>query len=379
MLMLALAVSVLLTTEVYGADGSGRITRAFSGSEWDLTRRLISSAPSRTVEWLNSTLPATMFAADDAAWTRTAKALGRVPLTELTAYNDLKPYISLSYHIIGGRLLDEAKLLAGGKERTLDGKLLKVANGTLRHDSSMPVPVIKRRLYDADQLVVWRIDHLAFHQDPPRKNNALWECFPAHALVETKGGVKRMDELRVGDFVQVGAVENGSAWSRVVTFSHRNGEAKAEFVRIEISTRTSANEALELTPGHYVHLAPKAVGKSARTVPAGDVLAGDWISTTEGAAEVKHISRVRRRGLYAPHTHHGNIVVHGVVVSCYTDAVLITVAHATLAPIRAVAKLGCLGVGGRLVLEMRGVALNARAAAMIVGWYMSAKINCKIF
>lgn len=55
----------------------------------------------------------------------------------------------------------------------------------------------------------------------------------------------------------------------------------------------------------------------------------------------KRIGRVERvffelaMGLYSPVTAHGDVVVDGVVASCYTTSVRAQAAHAFLAPIRA--------------------------------------------
>jgi hypothetical protein len=70
----------------------------------------------------------------------------------------------------------------------------------------------------------------------------------------------------------------------------------------------------------------------AQDVKVGDVLLG---------SAVTHISTVRRRGLYAPVTESGTIVVSGVTASCYVD-ILSSVSptlqalasHAFLTPLR---------------------------------------------
>lgn len=146
-------------------------------------------------------------------------------------------------------------------------------------------------------------------------------CFPADAVVELEDGMTlRMDALKVGHKVRVGPKEH----SEVFMFSHQYTDAQATFVKLQTATG-----AIQLTESHYLFVNGKAA--QASTVKVGDLL-----ETATGApAAVTGISTVRATGLYNPHTMQGDIIVNGIRTSTYTDAITPTLAHAMLAPIRA--------------------------------------------
>jgi len=146
-------------------------------------------------------------------------------------------------------------------------------------------------------------------------------CFPATAAVQLEdGSAVRMDALQVGQKVRVGAKEH----SEVFMFSHTYTDAQATFVQLKTATGS-----IQLTEGHYIYANGKAV-------PAGTVKVGDLLETATGApSAVTGISTVRATGLYNPHTLNGDIVVNGFRTTTYTDAINPTLAHAMLAPARA--------------------------------------------
>jgi len=146
-------------------------------------------------------------------------------------------------------------------------------------------------------------------------------CFPADAVVVLEDGMTlRMDALKVGHKVRVGPKEH----SEVFMFSHQYTDAQATFVKLQTATG-----AIQLTESHYLFVNGKAA--QASTVKVGDLL-----ETATGApAAVTGISTVRATGLYNPHTMQGDIIVNGIRTSTYTDAITPTLAHAMLAPIRA--------------------------------------------
>jgi Hint module len=152
------------------------------------------------------------------------------------------------------------------------------------------------------------------------------KCFPAAATVQLEGGdVVRMDELNIGDRVRV----SGSAFSEVYFFSHRDAAAKAVFVQITIEAAR-----LLVTPGHVLRVNGNlavaetvSVGDKVVVVPAGAAVAR--------SATVVDVSLVKDRGLYNPHTVHGDVVVDGVVTSCLTSALPAPVANVLLVPFKA--------------------------------------------
>jgi hypothetical protein len=146
-------------------------------------------------------------------------------------------------------------------------------------------------------------------------------CFPASATLQLNNGATiRMDALKVGHKVQVGAKEH----SDIFMFSHQYTDAQATFVEL-----TTATGAIRLTPGHYLYVNGVATQASA-------VKVGDMLETATGTpSAVTGIAQVRDTGLYNPHTMHGDVVVNGFRTTTYTDAIHPTMAHALLAPLRA--------------------------------------------
>lgn len=162
---------------------------------------------------------------------------------------------------------------------------------------------------------------------PDEESFNLFSCFPPTATVRlATGRTVPMSELRIGDRVQTGP----SAYSTVFSWTHKSPQVEAEFVRLH----TTLTDPLVLTPSHYVYNAGGQL-VVARSVKIGDTLVG-----ADGAnLIVRYVDRVRMNGLYNPQTMDGDIVVDGVRVSTYTQAVMPTAAHAFLAPVRAVSRL----------------------------------------
>ncbi|PXF40238.1 Protein hedgehog [Gracilariopsis chorda] len=150
-------------------------------------------------------------------------------------------------------------------------------------------------------------------------------CFPASSHVQLEDGRNiALTELKTSHRVHVGH----GHFSDVFFFSHRSHDAKVlhNFVQI----RTVRDDVLTVSAGHYLYV-------NGRMVAANRVKANDTLTRADGSdVLVDHVGRVKRAGLFAPHTLHGDIVVDGVLVSTYTTAVHPGVAHyVLLAPLRA--------------------------------------------
>lgn len=159
-------------------------------------------------------------------------------------------------------------------------------------------------------------------------------CFPASATVETEAsGTMPISALSIGDRVRVG----DRSFSSVFMFTHASPSTTHTFVRL----RTASGRSLTATAGHYVLLSNRGM------VPADSVRVGDVMRTGEGdATAVTAVESVVEAGLYNPQTVAGDIVVDGLVASTYTTAIEPTVAHALLAPLRAI--YGMVGFGASL-------------------------------
>lgn len=138
-------------------------------------------------------------------------------------------------------------------------------------------------------------------------------CFSSFNTVRVQGkGPIRMDQLQIGDYVEA---DNTGAVSRVISFSHLDHDNRAKYLRIHT---TASATPLEISHQHMVLLS------SGAALPAKDLKVGDVLCTssshsrsTEDAVIVTKIDTVQRRGLYAPVTEAGTIVVSGVQASCY--------------------------------------------------------------
>jgi len=166
-------------------------------------------------------------------------------------------------------------------------------------------------------------------------------CFPATARVALANGTAvAMHALTVGDAVRVSAA--ATHVSPVIAWSHRHPAAVSAFVAL-----THTRGVLTASPGHYVYA--NGARLTARSVAVGDVLP----TADGGGARVTRVAAVTATGLYNAHTAHGDLVVDGVVVSTYTDAVHPAVAHALLAPVRAAVWAGVVDPLGGWLYERR--------------------------
>lgn len=124
-------------------------------------------------------------------------------------------------------------------------------------------------------------------------------CFSAMNTVEVQGkGTVSMEDLKIGDYVF-----DGSDYTQVFSFGHKDVDAKFEFVQIHTE---GSNKPLELTFNHMLYLDNKAV--TAATVSVGDKL---------GSKSVTKIETVQRTGVFAPITYSGKIEVSDIKASSY--------------------------------------------------------------
>jgi hypothetical protein len=125
-------------------------------------------------------------------------------------------------------------------------------------------------------------------------------CFSSTNTVSILGkGTVSISVLQIGDYVRVGQDQ----YSQVYSFSHIDHEAETDFLQIRTN---GSNVPLELTPDHLVSVAGTYVRGS-------DVRVGDML----GDHMVVRVDLVHRRGVYAPVTFAGTLIVSGVLVSSY--------------------------------------------------------------
>ena len=143
--------------------------------------------------------------------------------------------------------------------------------------------------------------------------------------LDNNGNTKKMSELAVGYKV----ITHNGVFSEVFMFSHRLEEATYNFVEIKTATAT-----LAITGNHYLYI-------NGNLREAQYVSAGDTITLASGKQDkILSVGRVKKDGIYNPHTLQGDIVVDGVLTSTYTSAFSPTLAHVVLAPLRGLYQMG---------------------------------------
>ena len=134
-------------------------------------------------------------------------------------------------------------------------------------------------------------------------------CFSESSVVEVLGkGYVQMSNLEIGDAILTGISKQEH--SPVYAFGHHSKNAKATFYQI---TTTKDGSPLEMTGEHLVFVQGKVNPVRADSVQIGDILLGN---SGSGAA-VSAVSMVEKKGLYAPLTASGSLLVNGVVASSY--------------------------------------------------------------
>jgi hypothetical protein len=149
-------------------------------------------------------------------------------------------------------------------------------------------------------------------------------CFSKDTTVHVQGRDEpvALRELNVGDWVLASSGRTRS-YQPVYAFGHYNPDKLAEFIQIQ--TTATQNKPLELTGNHLVFLADQKAPMRADAIQVGDVLAtstwkdnGEQDKTATQREVVTTITTVRKRGVYAPLTPDGILVVNeGIVASTY--------------------------------------------------------------
>jgi secreted trypsin-like serine protease len=126
-------------------------------------------------------------------------------------------------------------------------------------------------------------------------------CFSGESMVQVKDkGATRMANLKLGDHI---LVDQTGTFEPIYSFGHRLESQLAQFLRLHPSM-------LEVSNDHMVFVVNKGA------IPASMVQVGDKLV---GGAAVSSITKVTRRGIFAPFTPSGTLVVNGVVASSYVS------------------------------------------------------------
>ena len=158
-------------------------------------------------------------------------------------------------------------------------------------------------------------------------------CFPGSAMfVDKRGQQRSISSMHIGDEVQV--IINGEIQLEpVITFIHCQPEVMQEYLKIT----TEKSNILKITEDHLLFV--EKMGQAA-AIPARDVKVGDTLyvrgdHNVEKDA-VKSISIIHEKGVYAPVTLSGTILVNDVHTSCYFDVLSHDWSHRAMGFARAV-------------------------------------------
>lgn len=195
-------------------------------------------------------------------------------------------------------------------------------------------------------------------------------CFTGSSTVQTSTGETRLlSELRIGEKVLSMDSNGNTMFSEVYMFLDRNEKQKREFVRIE----TEGGASITATPSHLIYTWHKTADhtngndalnfKFAELVSVGDYLLVN-INGTLQPQRVQKITYELHRGVFAPLTYDGTIIVNSVTASCYALVEKHSLAHASLLPMRTLYSIE----------EWMGISndINPKQMPSGIHWYASA-------
>jgi len=148
------------------------------------------------------------------------------------------------------------------------------------------------------------------------------DCFSSDATVQLESGVTiPLPALKLGDKVRV----NENEFSEVFFLGHWDHTSiSTNFVEI----RLEDDNKLVVSRGHMIYVNNKLV--QAKHAKVGDTMVTVEAKHSKNVMIMEIKDGVRVRGLYNPHTMHGDLVVNGIRVSTFTNAMQQQVAHAML-------------------------------------------------
>lgn len=143
--------------------------------------------------------------------------------------------------------------------------------------------------------------------------------------------------LKIGDRVQVMTQDGAIGYSEVIVFADYEPDIpKASHILIETE---KPEKKITLTPSHLIFTSNSS-GTQLTAKQALRVSSGDFVLVSlDGKlvpSQVTRVSVVKLTGLVAPVTMEGNIIVDGVVSSCYAMINDHEIAHLAFGPLRLV-------------------------------------------
>ena len=171
------------------------------------------------------------------------------------------------------------------------------------------------------------------------KDEAWGGCFSSDSVVKLENGADlRVRNLQIGDIVQVMTEEGKLGYSEIVMFADFKPDIpRASHVLIE--TENPAKR-ITLTPSHLIFTTSNSSESRLKSKQAGKVLPGEFLQVSSQGklvpSLVRRVSVVKRTGMVAPVTMQGNVIVDGVLCSCYAMIADHDIAHMVFSPLRLV-------------------------------------------
>ena len=149
------------------------------------------------------------------------------------------------------------------------------------------------------------------------------------------GETKKMSSVVLGDKIQSVDSNGNLVYSEVLMFMDREPTEERKFIKLT----TEDGSVLTLTDTHLVHKGDPDCNELSCFVPsyAGNVEQGQKLLVHRDSLQPKVVVSVKvttHVGVYAPLTTMGNLVVDGVLASCYAVIDSQRIAHAAFAPVR---------------------------------------------
>ena len=178
-----------------------------------------------------------------------------------------------------------------------------------------------------------------------------------------------MRQLNIGDRVRTLGTNGETIFSEVIAYLHKEIKTEAHFYNL----KTNRGNVVRLSPQHLIFRKANA-SSPLSAVFASEVNIGDLLYTSNrnisGFQTVSQITMTIEKGVYAPLTRQGTLLVDGVLVSCYAHWPSHDTAHLVMAPLRAVNRL--YGVWKRLASFVHFSQWNTSQQTEGIHWYASA-------
>jgi len=135
-------------------------------------------------------------------------------------------------------------------------------------------------------------------------------------MVDTNEGPMKMSDLSTSPNK---FVRTSNGFSKVESWIHNDASQEAEFVTLA----TASGLSLTLTPNHLIYKVSCNGEPNRMTVPSGDIEVGNCVLAQKDGLmvpdRVLSIDKSTKTGIYSPLTTEGNIVVDGILASCYSN------------------------------------------------------------